>query len=483
MEKMRKTKRTMQKLLKKNFIMLLAFIFTGMLSYAGNNSTFLSMSSVPSSVVPGQTFTVNFYFKNTGTTIWETNGNYSWWLGSENSRDNFTWGTNRAGMVNKTVNPGGTFRFRKTFTAPTTPGSYNFQWKMLQNYVEWFGAKTTNKVITVVGPVYNAGIHSKFISQTSIPTTLNTGQAFTVSFTFKNTGTITWTPATKEGLTSQNAACNNKWGTVVTGYVNRNVYSGQTYTFTHTFTAPSTAGEYNFQWKTSRNITMLFGKKTPNVIINVGANTTDDAEFRSIGFDHNFSHMPVIFPSYPLRATIEYKNTGTSIWKKGIYYLASEAPQNNTIWGYNRLELPYNVAPGATVSIVYDFITPATIGYHPFQWRMSKGGNSRFGETSDMENIHVIAVYSKSTTPMDENSAININIMPNPASNLLKIKLPTVSGKQILKLYDITGKIIYNNEYFNTENIDVNVSEFKKGIYFLLVENETNSYREKVIIN
>ena len=34
-------------------------------------------------------------------------------------------------------------------TAPFKPGTYNFQWRMLQELVEWFGDLTTNKTIIV----------------------------------------------------------------------------------------------------------------------------------------------------------------------------------------------------------------------------------------------------------------------------------------------------------------------------------------------
>jgi hypothetical protein len=34
-------------------------------------------------------------------------------------------------------------------TAPATPGSYNFQWRMLNLGVQWFGEQSTNVVVTV----------------------------------------------------------------------------------------------------------------------------------------------------------------------------------------------------------------------------------------------------------------------------------------------------------------------------------------------
>ncbi|HEX3128777.1 MAG TPA: hypothetical protein VH394_15700, partial [Thermoanaerobaculia bacterium] len=34
-------------------------------------------------------------------------------------------------------------------TAPATPGTYNFQWKMLQECVTWFGDPTPNVAVNV----------------------------------------------------------------------------------------------------------------------------------------------------------------------------------------------------------------------------------------------------------------------------------------------------------------------------------------------
>ncbi len=101
-------------------------------------------------------------------------------------------------------------------------------------------------------------------------------------------------------------------------------------------------------------------------------------------------------------------------------------------------------------------------------------------------SILILAPNKSATTSIDgDNSATNmeLQVMPNPATDMLKIELPTIDGKQTLKLYDITGRVVYNNEYNNSGNVEVNVSEFKRGVYYLSLENQTNSYLKKIIIN
>jgi hypothetical protein len=47
------------------------------------------------------------------------------------------------------VAPGEQVTFNFTATAPSNPGTYDFQWQMLQEDVEWFGDLTPNVRVNV----------------------------------------------------------------------------------------------------------------------------------------------------------------------------------------------------------------------------------------------------------------------------------------------------------------------------------------------
>lgn len=114
-----------------------------------NNSAFVSQS-VPSALGTGQTVSVSVTMRNMGNTVWVRNGSLGWKLGSWNPQDNTTWGTNRVMLATgDSIGPGQQKTFTFNITAPLTPGSYNFQWRMLEETVEWFGALSTNQVIQV----------------------------------------------------------------------------------------------------------------------------------------------------------------------------------------------------------------------------------------------------------------------------------------------------------------------------------------------
>ncbi|MBZ5505569.1 MAG: hypothetical protein LAO78_08785 [Acidobacteriia bacterium] len=95
--------------------------------------------SVPSSpVLAGHSYPVSITMKNTGITTWTSAGSNPQRLGSQNPQDNTVWGRNRVD-VPQLVPPGSSAVFNFTVTAPLTPGTRPFQWRMVQELITWFG--------------------------------------------------------------------------------------------------------------------------------------------------------------------------------------------------------------------------------------------------------------------------------------------------------------------------------------------------------
>jgi RHS repeat-associated protein len=116
---------------------------------SGNAAAFVSQS-VPATMTAGAAYAVTVRMLNQGTTTWTPGQAYR--LGSQNPQDNTTWmNPNRVNLLpGDSVSPGATTTFSFVVTAPSSPGSYNFQWQMVQEGVEWFGAKTPNIAVQVV---------------------------------------------------------------------------------------------------------------------------------------------------------------------------------------------------------------------------------------------------------------------------------------------------------------------------------------------
>ncbi|MEW6211010.1 MAG: putative Ig domain-containing protein [Acidobacteriota bacterium] len=224
------------------------------------DSQFVSHNA-PASVSPGQAFNVNFSWVNNGTQTW--NGSSGFQLRSQNPTGNSTWGGNQVNFTGFSWAAGQTMNVTVTFYAPTTPGTYNFQWQTYQSGVGYFGQPSTNASIQVGsgGGTDNAS----FISQ-SVPGSMTTGQSYNVSVTMQNTGTTTWAAGTYQ-LGSQNPQDNTTWG------LNRvslpsSVAPGSSVVITFAITAPASAGTYNFQWR-MHNGTSFFGATSTNVAVNV----------------------------------------------------------------------------------------------------------------------------------------------------------------------------------------------------------------------
>lgn len=111
-----------------------------------NNAAFVSQT-VPSVMYTGVTYPVSITLRNTGTTTW-TPANYR--LGSQNPQNNTNWDADGRIPLPSSVAPNATVTFSFNVVAPPTGGSYNFQWRMLQDNATWFGATTTNVAVIVI---------------------------------------------------------------------------------------------------------------------------------------------------------------------------------------------------------------------------------------------------------------------------------------------------------------------------------------------
>jgi hypothetical protein len=101
---------------------------------------------VPDVMLQGTWNQVSVTFRNIGTTTWTPADLYR--LGSQNPQDNYTWGPNRVNLPTS-VSPGGISTLDFYVHAPFQPGFYDFQWRMVQDGVEWFGDVTPNIQIEV----------------------------------------------------------------------------------------------------------------------------------------------------------------------------------------------------------------------------------------------------------------------------------------------------------------------------------------------
>jgi hypothetical protein len=183
--------------------------------------------------------------KNTGTGIW---GGSHYLAGLNDSFGNWTG-------VGQGVAPGLTKTFTFNVTAPTSPGSYNFQFRMVEESIEWFGDVSSNLAITVgAAPTptpKDAAPNSAQLISSAVPSNMITGQTYQVSLTLKNSGTQTWTG--DYYLASRNSAFGNWVG------LGGAVAPGGEKTFSFYVTAPSSPGSYSFDFQMVQEWVEWFG--------------------------------------------------------------------------------------------------------------------------------------------------------------------------------------------------------------------------------
>jgi hypothetical protein len=116
---------------------------------------FISQTPPPSCMWPGSTASVSVTMRNTGNTTWDS----TYRLGSQNPQDNGTWGFGRVFLApGETIAPGLSKTFTFTVTMPSAAGVYNFQWRMVHEGVQWFGALTPNTTSTNAPPAPPTGL-------------------------------------------------------------------------------------------------------------------------------------------------------------------------------------------------------------------------------------------------------------------------------------------------------------------------------------
>jgi hypothetical protein len=354
----------------------------------GTNGAAFVSQSVPASMSPGQKATVSITMKNTGTSTWTRDDGFK--LGTENPRDNTTWtGKTRVKLAQgESIAPGQSKTFSFEITAPNLPGTtQNFQWRMLQESVAWFGEKTTNVGIKIEDPA--AGNDAQFLDQ-SVPASLRPGEKATVWVRMRNTGTTTWTRAAGYKLGSENPRGNTRWGlNRVKLAEGESIAPGEAKTFVFEITAPNAPGTIqDFQWAMLQENVHWFGGKTINIRIPIQEPTlVNDAAF----VDQSVPRR--LLKGQSATVWIRMRNTGTTTWTRDAgYKLGSENPRDNTTWtGSARVKLQPGEAipPGGEKTFVFEITAPPAQGVYNFQWRMVQEGVEWFGQKTRNVEITV----------------------------------------------------------------------------------------------
>jgi len=339
----------------------------------GDNSSCVSIVA-PASVNAGQNFSATVTMLNTGSTVWDT---AVYHLGSQDPRDNITWGLGRA-VFNNAINPGSTVVMTFSATAPSTPGTYSFDWEMVHEWVQWFGPKCTSTI------------------------TVNTPVASTYAITASAGSGGTISPS---------------------GVINVNSGANQTFTLTPNegYTANLTVD--------GNTVTLTNNSYT---LINVTAPHTVTASFTPIQSPgDNSSCVSIVAPAsvtanQSFSATVTMLNTGSTVWDTAVYHLGSQDPRDNITWGLGRAVFNNAINPGSTVVMTFSATAPSTPGTYSFDWEMVHEWVQWFGPkctstitvNTPVASTYAITASAGSGGTISPSGVINVNSGANQTFTL-----------------------------------------------------------------
>jgi len=127
-----------------------------------------------------------------------------------------------------------------------------------------------------------------------------------------------------------------------------------------------------------------------------------------------------------------FKNTGTTTWEMAnLYRLGAQLPEDNIIWGSNRINLPNDVVPNNQVTINFTFTAPNQIGAYYFQWQMVQDGVEWFGEKSIQVIIPVVSDINDSLMSAGHHLSVSSHIVATSFFHWYDINGGQLSGPWI----------------------------------------------------
>jgi len=99
--------------------------------------------------------------------------------------------------------------------------------------------------------------------------------------------------------------------------------------------------------------------------------------------------------------------------------------------------------------------------------------------------VHVINAVllpeSDPTNIYNIEAAGNMNVYPNPTNNVIHINFSDNENPGKLQMFNVTGMEVYSTGLFNN-NLELNVSEYKSGIYFIRVSAGETLFNSRIVI-
>ena len=112
-------------------------------------------------------------------------------------------------------------------------------------------------------------------------------------------------------------------------------------------------------------------------------------------------------------------------------------------------------------------------------WSINWDAVSTCATTNEYANTYE-SIFSTTSSTLEINSDVSVDVFPNPASDFLTIK--TNTNKNTLKVTTLLGEIIQNPIRFD-QSIYLQTNGWNPGMYFITITNQSETIVSKIIVN
>ena len=307
-------------------------------------------TTFPANASPGATVNFTYSVTNSGTKAWGANHLLAF--------RKFDYTIVQMGALSTTA-PAGSKAVAYSFTAPSTPGIYQYRIQPLENGVEWFGSEI---ILTLnvggVGPQVNGLTYGS----NTFPANASPGATVNFTYNVTNSGTKTW--ASNHFL----ALRQFDYTMVQMGALATTAAAGSK-AVAYSFTAPSTPGIYQYRIQPLENGVEWFGTEVI-LTLNVGGVTP-----QVNGLTYGSRTFPAsVTAGATVNFTYNVTNSGTKAW--GANHLLALRKFDYTVVQMGALG---TTAAAGSKAVAYSFTAPSTPGTYQYRVQPLENGVEWFG--------------------------------------------------------------------------------------------------------
>jgi len=344
----------------------------------------LTNNNMPANIAAGQQITVSFIIKNFGYFMWPKGGDNPVYLEYYTYNETYSYHIDYSPSkiyIPQDVAPGQTVTVQAPFQTPVAPGIYIIRWSLRHGNAGVIRSLDIQISVTPSNNSLQWGSHST-------PASLQAFQVAQVPVTITNTGLATWPKASDISVYMGNSiALSYKWykdgklwsSNSLKTFMPQDVAPGQTITLQASVEGTSPPGDYTLKWDMVQGKETWFSSSgTPTLDVPVTISPI------TYGVQWGSYQPPTLMKrSGDLQVPITVTNTGTFTWYKGglhnVYltyrwfkdeseYVDAPLPTN----------LPQDVAPGQTVTLMASLKYPASPVGYTLKWDLMHYNVGRF---------------------------------------------------------------------------------------------------------